>query len=285
MRAHAITTIASCEQSRTRKRRRARTGRRDGGRGEVTDRCARRRARPRRRRARSASRRAAPRRARSRGGSSASDTTPRPRQASRALRAARAPLGAHARRHGPRIRSLRPLQTPLPPRVRTGVASSKPAFFPSSTPGVASACRPRNAALARNASETRRRRRRAPPRRGSDGGADRDACERRGEDEPEVGGVVLPALVDRRLRQHDDPEHGRDESRRDPELHGAVISRTWRPVQERRGTRGIVPSREYAALPGVLGEQGQQRREEVMNDKKQTKKKQGLKLECLASRP
>ena len=33
------------------------------------------------------------------------------------------------------------------------MASSKPAFGPSRTPGVASACRPRNAALAMNASE------------------------------------------------------------------------------------------------------------------------------------
>ena len=43
-------------------------------------------------------------------------------------------------------------------RSPTGVASSKPAFFPSRTPGVASACRPRKPALAMSASEMRKSR-------------------------------------------------------------------------------------------------------------------------------
>ena len=40
----------------------------------------------------------------------------------------------------------------------TGVASSKPAFFPRRTPGVASACSPKKLALTMHASEMRRRR-------------------------------------------------------------------------------------------------------------------------------
>ena len=76
-----------------------------------------------------------------------------------------------------------------------------------------------------------------PPRGGHHGGAESDACECRGQDEPEVGGVVLPALVDGRLRQHDDPEHGRDESRRDPELH-------WRRLSHEPGRTVQVMSRD-----------------------------------------
>jgi hypothetical protein len=42
----------------------------------------------------------------------------------------------------------------LPTTSPMGVASSNPAFGPTSTPGVASACRPRKPAPAMNASET-----------------------------------------------------------------------------------------------------------------------------------
>lgn len=46
----------------------------------------------------------------------------------------------------------------LPRTSPTGVASSNPAFAPTSTPGVASACRPRKPAPTMNASETTNRR-------------------------------------------------------------------------------------------------------------------------------
>ena len=91
-------------------------------------------------------------------------------RAAAARRARRAPT-ARARRRAPRARAVRAAAHAWP-RARqsssdetaanaeattspTGVASSKPAFLPSRTPGVASACSPRKPALDRHASETR----------------------------------------------------------------------------------------------------------------------------------
>ncbi len=73
-------------------------------------------------------------------------------------RGARAPRAGRIRPLAARARATtRRRRAPASTRP-TGVASSKPAFDPRSTPGVASACSPRNAALTTNASEMRSRR-------------------------------------------------------------------------------------------------------------------------------
>ena len=166
--------------------------------------------------------------------------------------AARSTRSARARRELERRCGRERAATTSP----TGGASSKPAFFPSSTPGVASACRPRNAALARKASETRKRRASRRRRAGDqDGVSEPDTRERSGQNEPEVRRVALPALVDRRLRQHDHPQDRRDDGRSDPELHAAVISLairgggcgTGRCIRHSRKTCGV-----WTLLPRLL---------------------------------
>jgi hypothetical protein len=83
--------------------------------------------------------------------------------------------------------------------------------LPISTPGVASACRPRKPAAETKGERDEEQPRVPPsPRRDPDRVAERDVDRRRGEDEPEVRRVVLPALVHRWVRQHQ-REHARPE--------------------------------------------------------------------------
>ena len=89
----------------------------------------------------------------------------------------------------------------------TGVASSKPAFFPRRTPGVASACSPKKLALTMHASEMRRRR--ASRRRRAavvtpQLSAVADCCG--AEHDPEVRRMVLPVLVERGPREEEREE-------------------------------------------------------------------------------
>jgi hypothetical protein len=93
----------------------------------------------------------------------------------------------------------------------TGVASSKPAFLPSRTPGVASACSPRNEALARKPSETRKSR--ASRRDLAAVLAEHDARRRRAQHQPEVRRVALPAPVGLRPQQQDgEQDHRHDDA-------------------------------------------------------------------------
>jgi hypothetical protein len=91
--------------------------------------------------------------------------------------------------------------------------------LPISTPGVASACSPRNPAAETKASETRNSRASPPPRGDADRVAERDVDPRRGEHQPEVRRMVLPALVDGRVRQHQH-EHGRADDQHEQRPEG-----------------------------------------------------------------
>ena len=130
------------------------------------------------------------------GGSAASDTTA---QAARAPPSPPSSSGAARSTAGPARRRARATSNAANPEATTsptGVASSKPAFFPSRTPGVASAWSPRKPALARHASETRNRRasrRRRPA--AEDGPAHDDARAPPPEHRPEVGRMALPDAV------------------------------------------------------------------------------------------
>src|SRR5215216_5449111 len=94
----------------------------------------------------------------------------------------------------------------------TGVAITKPVFLPlSRTPGVASACRPRKPALARNVIEPSRSFARQEAENDADAGDD--------QHEPEVRRVMLPVSVGSRLGQ-EEPEPGEGEREdADPDRH------------------------------------------------------------------
>ena len=114
--------------------------------------------------------------------------------------------GEHATRAGARPASRRRSPRSTPPAAR---------------PGVASACRPRKPALAMNASETRKSRA-SPRRRAASPGdaAEHEADERRDEDEPEVGRVVLPVGVRLRTGEQEREPGQRECQWKEPAGHG-----------------------------------------------------------------
>jgi hypothetical protein len=107
----------------------------------------------------------------------------------------------------------------------TGVASSKPAFLPISTSRCCQSVQPEEARGGDEGERDQEQPRVAPPpRRDADRVAERDVDRSRREHQPEVRRVVLPALVDRRVREHQH-EHGSadDEHEQRPEgVRGAA---------------------------------------------------------------
>ena len=99
------------------------------------------------------------------GGQAASETMHHPASTtSNAVRSGTARCITAAARSRDRSTADRPANTDATSRPN-GVAITKPVFgFSSSTPGVANACNPRNAAAARNASDTRKTARRGAER-------------------------------------------------------------------------------------------------------------------------